>query len=105
MPHIETKPHFARNYVSSARLGLNLPNRRDQIGGSVGLAFDDRNPFGGSGERVVPKIHRSSAGVIGLAREANLQPALAYDCFDDRERKIETFENRTLLDVEFQIAS
>ncbi len=97
---VERGADGAGHDVDRAGMRGNAADRRDQLRvvGGVALHFDD--PLRGGGERVAAQRHGGGAGVVGLAGEGELEARLADDGFDDGERGIALFEDRTLLDVD-----
>jgi hypothetical protein len=69
----------------------------------MGVAFHVADPLCGCGHCIVTQMHRGGASVIGLAAEAKLHSCLADGCGDDSELQVFAFEQRALLDVDFEI--
>src|SRR5579871_1961104 len=104
MPEIQAHPHQSRYGVRSSRLQFDPPYRSNQARSGASFPFGNPDPFGGAGQRVTAQVHGSGPGVIGLALEDNLAPALPGNRLHNGDRQVETFEHRPLLNVKFQVA-
>jgi hypothetical protein len=60
--------------------------------------------LGGTRERVAPEVHRRRAGVARAAAENDLGARLAGDGRHDADREFFGFEDRSLFDVNFDVA-
>ena len=88
--------------VDGSGMGGDAADRSDQLGVVGGVALDFDDPLRGGGEGVAAQRHGRGAGVVGLAREGELEARLANDGLDHGERGVTFFEHRTLLDVDLE---
>jgi len=69
----------------------------------LGHTLDGNDPLGRGGNRIVAKMHGRGARMIGAAQKFELHPCLSHDGFHCTKRPSERFEDRSLLDVKFQV--
>ncbi len=55
---------------------------------------------GRPGERIAPQVHRRRPGVIGAARNGELEMRRPHDRADHRQRHVGSLEDSSLLDVQ-----
>src|SRR5215467_15735301 len=67
MAYIKSEMHFAGNHVCGSRFDLNLADCCYRLRDSFCRALDLSEPLRGTRERVIPKMHRSRARMIGTA--------------------------------------
>ena len=53
--------------------------------------------------RIVPQMHRRRAGMAGAAGDGDLGPGQPGDAFDRSDDAVLVLEDRTLLDVQFEV--
>ena len=101
--HIEGQPSLSGNDVGRAGLRIDPAYGRHQVWNSVSLLLDRDDPFCCCGDGIVPKMHRRRAGVVGASEECELQPALARDGFDRRQRPPQFLQDRSLLNMKLHV--
>ena len=76
------------------------------VSGRVGAdALDDADHFGDGGERIAAHGHRHGAGMARLADDVSPGAGDPVDGGDDADRKVAGFQERALLDMDFEIAA
>ena len=65
--------------------------------------LDLDNAFSSARQCVAAQQHRNGAGMTGHAGQACSEPGRACDCAHGPDREIETFQYRSLLDMQFDI--
>ena len=95
----------ARDHVDRAVRDVELADRRDQPRLRAGDALGGEHELGGRGGGVAAQVHRRRAGVAGVAREGEVEAALAGDRGDDAERQALGLEHRALLDVDLEVGA
>ena len=81
-----------------------FPTVATKPGNFRAIAFDSGDPLRRPSNGIASKMHRRCAGMIGAAKKCKLQSALPGNGFDRGERLIQTFQDRSLLDMKFQVA-
>ena len=79
------------------------PTVATRSGTSLRLPLHRDDPFCGCGDRIVAKMHRRRAGVVGASEKCEFQPALAGDGFDRRQRPPQFLQDRSLLDMKLHV--
>ena len=102
--NIQSQPSLAGDDVGGSGLGIYLPHGGHQSRDLEGLALDHGDPLRSAGNCIVAKMHGRRTGMVGLANENELQPALAGNRVDRRQRPAQRLKNRTLFDVKFEVA-
>src|SRR5215469_13899184 len=69
VPDVQRCAHCSRNHIRRIRLHLQPPHCCHQALHSHRFFFHQGNPLRRASQRVLPQLHRSSAGVAGLAVE------------------------------------
>jgi len=103
VPNVQRHARFGCDNVARSRYCFDLPNGRYQSRSFLADSLHFHNPFGCPGERIMSKIHRCGARVVGLADEPNLQARLSNDGLDNPKRLAKCFQDRPLLDMELQV--
>src|SRR5579864_8103437 len=101
--HVESCVDFACNDVCGPRLRIDAANGRYQVWILLCRMFNSNDPLSSPGQRVAAKMHRRGASVIRPTQEYKFHASLSGDCLDSSKWIIERLENRSLLDVEFQV--
>ncbi len=99
---IDPQGRFARDDVHGARADVEHPDRahdRHRPRRSADL-FHVRHQVGGGGQRVLAKVHRCRARVVGPSLVADLEPAGRGDGSDDPDLLARFLQDAALLNVD-----
>src|SRR5262245_51316452 len=66
-------------------------------------ATHQRDDLARDQRRIVPQMHRRRASMAGAAGDGDLGPSQPGDAFDRSDSAVFVFEDRALLDVQFEV--
>jgi hypothetical protein len=102
--NIECEARRARHRIHRGMGDLQPSDGRHQVRLGLGALLNCRYHDRGGGQSVAPQGHRRCAGVGALANDRDLAAARAADRRDHPDRPVLGFEDRALLDMNFDVA-
>src|SRR5271166_5895075 len=100
---IQSHPSFRGNYIGCAGLRFDLSHGRYKTGMMMRGALDSNDPLGGGGDGIVAEMHGRCARMVSAAQKLERHTGLSSDGVYCSERPPYGFEDRSLLDVKFQV--
>ncbi len=101
--NVQRNASFRGNDVGRPGFRAHLTNCGYEAWVTLRGVLDGHDPFRGCGDGVMPKMHGSRTRVIGAAQKHELHAGLSSNGIDRSEGPADGFEDRSLLDVKFQI--
>ena len=103
MAEIDAEEHLAGNDVAAVRLVLDQADGADRVGRVLaGDGVDALDHARGADQRIFAERHRRRAGVRRLAGDGDFVPADALHALHRADHAAFGFEDRALLDVQFE---
>jgi hypothetical protein len=103
MAYIKAGAREPRDDVAGAWFDCKPANCGDESLGFTSDPFDRTNPFRGCGQSIAAKLHGGGASVVRLAGEGKRAARLTGNGINCGQRLIQSIENRTLLNMKFQV--
>src|SRR6516162_8432406 len=104
MTDIHSQIRFARNDVTGAGQDIQHSDCRYQAPGPLRLSLHGEREFRRSAKSVVAHLHWHGSGMICLAEKTDTNSGLAGYGVDDSDREVLLLENRSLLDMDLDVA-
>src|SRR5215475_1761063 len=94
-----------RDHIHEIRIELDAADRALLIAADLLCqAMHQRDDLARDQRRIVPQMHRRRAGMAGAAGDGDLGPDQSGDTFDRSDGAVFVLEDRTLLDVQFEVS-
>src|SRR5262245_29876440 len=94
-----------RDHIHEIRIELDAADRALLIAANLLCqAMHQRDDLARNQRRIVPQMHRRRAGMAGAAGDGDLGPDHSGDTFDRSDGAVFVLEDRTLLDVRFEVS-
>src|SRR5262245_1935642 len=94
-----------RDHINEIRVELDAADRALLMAADLSCqALHQRDDLARDQRRIVPQMHRRRAGMAGTAGDGDLDPVQPGNAFDRSDGAVFVLEDRTLLDVQFEVS-